>query len=182
MVARLPSCSMASIVSMRWRAPGCSMKLPTITSVSKWDGEKWSSVLDGRIEYHCSQHIVGGDPYAIALSFNVHRRQLTVEEWRARIDKLIIANPELSDRQLGKMAEASKNTIASARNKLEASGQIDQIEKRIDAKGHERPAKGKGCKQPKPQGRDKGKKGAPPAPAPAPAQSVEPTAQAMVQD
>lgn len=94
---------------------------------------------DHPFEFECwYQH---SDPYALALSLNVHRRHLTPEQKRDLIAKLVKAKPGLSDRQLGKMAKASKNTVASVRTDLESRGQVDHVEKRKDSKGREQPAK-----------------------------------------
>jgi hypothetical protein len=83
----------------------------------------------------------GGDPYALAISLNAHRRHLTAEQKRDLIATLLKATPELSDRQLGKIAKASKNTAASVRSDLEGRGQIDHVAKRTDSKGRKQPAK-----------------------------------------
>ena len=88
--------------------------------------------------FQCAQ---GADPYAVVLSQNVHRRHLTPEQKRDLIAKLVKAKPDLSDRQLGKMAKASKNTVASVRTDLELRGQVDHVEKRKDTKGRKQPAK-----------------------------------------
>jgi hypothetical protein len=106
--------------------------------LKKWTDKGWSNRSGSRIE---AQYIFGGDAYAIALSFNVHRRHLTAEQKRDLIAKLVTAKPDLSDRQLGKMAKASKNTVASVRTDLELRGQVDHVEKRTDTKGRKQPAK-----------------------------------------
>ena len=42
-----------------------------------WTGTKWGELSGDRIQF---QHLVGGDPFAIALSFNIRRRHLTPEQ------------------------------------------------------------------------------------------------------
>jgi hypothetical protein len=98
---------------------------------------KWSELSGNRMDFQN----VHGDPFAIADSFNIRRRMLAAEKKRELIEKLITAKSELSDRQLGEMAKASKNTIALARAKLEARGQVDHVEVRTDTKGRLQPAK-----------------------------------------
>jgi ParB-like nuclease domain len=83
------------------------------------------------------------DPAAYVISANLHRRHLTAEQKREVIAKLLKAQPEKSDRQIGKMAMASKNTAKSVRDELEARGQIDHVETRTDTKGRKQPAKKK---------------------------------------
>jgi hypothetical protein len=103
-----------------------------------WTGTRWAELSGDKIDF---QHVHGADPYAIALSFNVHRRHLTAEQKRELVAKLVTAKPELSDRQLGKLAASSKNTVAAVRTELEARGQIDHVEKREDSKGRKQPAR-----------------------------------------
>jgi ParB-like nuclease domain len=81
------------------------------------------------------------DPVAYVVSANIYRRHLNAEQKRDLIAKLLKAQPEKSDRQIGKMAMASKNTAKSVRNELEARGQIDHVETRTDTKGRKQPAK-----------------------------------------
>jgi hypothetical protein len=126
-----------------------------------WTGTKWSDQPGIAIEHKFHDFYDGddGDPYAIALSLNVHRRHLTPEQRRDLLAKLIIANPDLSDRQLGKMANASKNTAAAVRGELESRGQIDHVETRKDSKGRNQPAR---------RSRPASKTAAAPGPLPAP--------------
>jgi hypothetical protein len=105
--------------------------------LNTWIGTKWAERSGDRIRF---QHVHGGDPYALVLSLNIRRRHLTPEQKRDLIAKLLKAKPELSDRQLRKMAKASKNTAAAVRTELEARGQIDHVEKRSDSKGRKQPA------------------------------------------
>jgi hypothetical protein len=86
-------------------------------------------------------YLDSGNPYAIALSFNVHRRHLTAEKKHDLIREVLKAKPELSDRQVGKMVGADKNTVAGDRADLEARGEIHHVEKRKDSKGRKQPAK-----------------------------------------
>jgi hypothetical protein len=80
------------------------------------------------------------DPYAYVISANIHRRHLTAEKKHDLITQVLKARPELSDRQIGKMVRADKNTVAGDRADLEARGEIHHVEKRTDAKGRTQPA------------------------------------------
>jgi hypothetical protein len=93
---------------------------------------------------------VTGDPYALALSYNVHRRHLSTEQKHDLIKEVLKAKPELSDRQIGAMTAADKNTVAADRADLEARGEIHHVEKRTDSKGRQQPAKKTKTKQAKP--------------------------------
>ena len=98
---------------------------------------KWP---DGHIEI-LRREEVRGDPYGIVLALNVRRRHLTADQKRELIGKVLKASPHLSNRQVGKAVGADKNTIARAREELEATGAIHQLEKTIGADGKARTTK-----------------------------------------
>ena len=77
------------------------------------------------------------------ISANIHRRHLTAEQRRDLIAKLIKAQPEKSDRQIGEMIKADHKTVGAVRAEKEATGEISSVEKRIgmDGKARKRPAK-----------------------------------------
>ena len=82
------------------------------------------------------------DPYAIALSLNVHRRHIKTEaEKRDLIAKVLVANPELSNRQLGERVKDDHKKVGRVRSKLEATGAIPQFKKTKGKDGKARPAK-----------------------------------------
>jgi hypothetical protein len=85
--------------------------------------------------------VPGDTPLDYVIRANLHRRHLTAEQKREVIAKLLKAQPEKSDRQIGKMAKVSKNTAKSVRDEMEARGQIDHVETRTDTKGRKQPAK-----------------------------------------
>jgi hypothetical protein len=80
------------------------------------------------------------DPYALADSLNLHRRHLTAEQRRERIEKALRANPERSDRSIAKEVGQDHKTIAAKREGMEARGEIPHVEKRTDTKGRQQPA------------------------------------------
>jgi hypothetical protein len=99
-------------------------------------------------------HTVGGEiaPHeqsnddrvrAYIISKNIHRRHLTVEQKRDLIAKVIAAKPEASDRQIAKQVKADHKTVAKARKKAEATGEVSPVEKRTgaDGKARKQPAK-----------------------------------------
>jgi hypothetical protein len=91
---------------------------------------------DGDLAYET----VEGDPYSLALSFNLHRRHLTDEQRRDAIIDHIARAPEKSDRQIGKEIGVDHKTISRARAKGEDVGRIPHVETRTDAKGRQQPA------------------------------------------
>jgi hypothetical protein len=80
------------------------------------------------------------DPWAYAISVNVHRRHLTVEQRQHLLIALIARAPEKSDRQIGKEIGVDHKTIASARAKGEDVGSIPHVETRTDSKGRQQAA------------------------------------------
>ena len=78
------------------------------------------------------------DPAAFVISVNIRRRHLTAEQKRDLIAKLIKANPERSDRATAKLAQADNKTVAAVREKLEATEEIPQLDKRVGADGKAR--------------------------------------------
>ena len=105
---------------------------------------RWSVFVDGRLNRGLVDTFAGHvDPYAHVISANIHRRHLTTEQKRELIAKLIKAQPEKSDRQIGEMIKADHKTVGAVRAEKEATGEISSVEKRIgmDGKARKRPAK-----------------------------------------
>jgi hypothetical protein len=86
------------------------------------------------------QYVSGGDPYAIALSFNLHRRHLTSAQKRDLISKVLKARPEVSNTTVAKQTMADDKTVAKVRRKLEATSEIPRLEKTTGRDGRSRPA------------------------------------------
>jgi hypothetical protein len=87
------------------------------------------------------QFYTEGDPYALALSLNVHRRHLTNEQKRDLIAKVLKAKPEASNLQIAKKVKADDKTVAKVRTELEARSEIPNVKTRTDTKGRQQPAK-----------------------------------------
>lgn len=81
------------------------------------------------------------DPYAFVVSKNIKRRHLTSEKKRDVIAKLLTLNPAKSNRAIAAIAGVSHNTVVAVREEMEATGQIDQLEKTTGIDGRERPVR-----------------------------------------
>jgi ParB-like chromosome segregation protein Spo0J len=86
------------------------------------------------------------DPVAYVISANIRRRHLTADQKRDLIAKLIKATPEKSDRQIAETAKASPTTVGTVRAKMEAKGDVSNLDTRTDTKGRKQPAKKKKAK------------------------------------
>ena len=81
------------------------------------------------------------DPVAYVISANIRRRHLTADQKRDLIAKLIKATPEKSDRQIAETAKASPTTVGTVRAKMEAKGDVSNLDTRTDTKGRKQPAR-----------------------------------------
>jgi hypothetical protein len=106
--------------------------LPVLDKDGKW--------LDWGIDCR-SARLRGENPYAFAISANIHRRHLTAEQKRDLIAKLIKAAPEKSDRQIAETVKASPTTVGTVRREMETKGEVSKLDTRTDAKGVKQPAK-----------------------------------------
>ena len=77
-------------------------------------------------------------PCELVLSLNLHRRHLTDEQRRELIAKVIKAKPEASDRAIAKQVERDHKTVAKVRRKLESTGEVSPVQKRVGADGKQR--------------------------------------------
>jgi hypothetical protein len=78
----------------------------------------------------------GVEPYALALSLNVHRRHLTAEQKRELVSKVLKAKPDASNRQIARQVKADDKTVASVRRELESNAEIPHKTDRVEASGH----------------------------------------------
>ena len=67
-------------------------------------------INDSRVFEQLSSSI---DAQAFIISKNIHRRHLSAEQKRELIGKLLKANPEKSDRQIGKQIGAHHSTVST---------------------------------------------------------------------
>ena len=77
----------------------------------------------------------------LAVSLNIVRRHLNRSQKRRTDSGVPGLNPKLNDRHLGDLVKVSKNTVASKRREMEATGQIDQLSRRLGRDGKLRPAR-----------------------------------------
>jgi hypothetical protein len=87
------------------------------------------------------QYVIGGDPYAVAVSLNIHRRHLTDGEKRELIAELLKATPEKSNRQIATTVGVSHPHVAKVRKALEESDDVETVTTSIDTKGRKQRAK-----------------------------------------
>jgi hypothetical protein len=78
------------------------------------------------------------DPYALALSLNVHRRHLTAEQRRDLAENVVKARPEMSDRFIAKRTNVDHKTVGKIRAELESTGEIPQLKKTVGSDGKAR--------------------------------------------
>ena len=137
-----------------------------ISKLALWEAEKGATIylLDGRNRLDAmeaiglpvldadgkrldwkvamrSVQIRGDDPYAYALSANIHRRHLTAEQRRDLIAKVLKAKPETSNLQIAKQVKADDKTVAKVRTELESRSEIPNVKNRSDSKGRKQPAR-----------------------------------------
>jgi hypothetical protein len=95
--------------------------------------------------------VAGVDPVAFADSVNLHRRHLTREQKRARIEALLKADPEKSDRRIAReVGDRTSHTVAVVRAASERRGEITHVPVRRDTRGRRQPAL-KSASTPKPE-------------------------------
>jgi ParB-like chromosome segregation protein Spo0J len=92
-----------------------------------------------RQDYYLRQGKV--DPAAYVISKNIHRRHLTAEQKRELITNVLKADPEKSDREIGRLTKTDNKTVASVRAAEEAREEIPHVENRTDTKGRRQPAR-----------------------------------------
>src|SRR5947207_5083960 len=81
------------------------------------------------------------DPYGYVVGANLHRRHLTVKQKREVIAKVLKADPDRSDRSIGKLTKVDHKTVATVRAEQEDVGTIPHVATRTDTKGRHQPAK-----------------------------------------
>jgi hypothetical protein len=124
--------------------------------IKKWTGKEWRDRRSGAGEVRIDGYEGGVfrslyerdglDPYALALSLNVHRRHLNAEQKRDLIAKVLKARPEASDHSIGKQTGSDDKTVTSVRRELESNSEIPNKTERVEASG--RKARGRKAGQP----------------------------------
>jgi hypothetical protein len=78
------------------------------------------------------------DSYEFVISANIHRRHLTTAQKKELIAKLLHERPERSDRQTAELAKVHHTTVSTIRSKLEATGEISQLNHNVGKDGKSR--------------------------------------------
>lgn len=74
------------------------------------------------------------------LALNLDRRHLTREQRKELVARLLVAKPDVSNRQIAEAAKVSHHTVADVREDMQATGQIAQLDRTVGADGKARPA------------------------------------------
>lgn len=81
-----------------------------------------------------------GDLHALAFALNaVHGRPLSLDDRRAFAARLLTRQPQTSNMEVSRRAGLSPTTIATIRERLEATDQIEPVVERIGANGNRYP-------------------------------------------
>jgi ParB-like chromosome segregation protein Spo0J len=106
---------------------------------------RYRACLQARIKPRFTEIVEASDAQAQAyvISANIHRRHLSSEQRREIIATLLKADPTKSNRQIGDTTKTDHKTVGAERAKLEATGEIPQLETTTGADGKTRTAKRK---------------------------------------
>jgi hypothetical protein len=92
------------------------------------------------IEPRVEVRAASDDGRLFAAEVNLRRRHLTREQKNALVEKLLVANPAASDRNLAKSTGVSPTTVGKIRRDAEARGDVPKVDTRTDSKGRQQPA------------------------------------------
>jgi hypothetical protein len=88
------------------------------------------------------RHELGSSgPIGFVISKNIRRRHLTRDQKRHLITKLLVNDPDRSNRRFANELGVSQTTVGSARDWLVSTGQIDQLPKTKGKDGRCRPVR-----------------------------------------
>jgi ParB-like chromosome segregation protein Spo0J len=114
---------------------------------------RYRACLQANVKPRFTELVESSDASAqrYVISANIHRRHLSPDQRREIIATLLRADPTKSNRQVADTAKASHHTVEDVRAKLEATGQLAQLDKTTgaDGKTRKRKAKPKGSGGPK---------------------------------
>ena len=81
------------------------------------------------------------DLVAWVISTNIRRRHLNTAQKRDLHAKLTKANPDISSRRVAKIVGVSPTTATKSRRKLEATGDVSNVDTSTDTKGRQQPVR-----------------------------------------
>ena len=141
----LPDLPPAEYESLKQSISCCGVRVPIIVDqdgkiIDGWHRDRACNELG----IHCPREIRHFDSDAerleVAISLNTNRRHLTRAQKREIVASLLKTDPSINDNHLGEIVGVSKNTVASVREELESTRQIDKLEQRRGRDGKDRPA------------------------------------------
>lgn len=112
------------------------------------DGE--GRILDGHHRFQIAESLGIDCPFtiveiendeqgrSIAYRLNAHRRHATREQKRAALERSLLADPQLSDREHAKRVGVSHPTAAKVRDEMEQSGRLEELSSSTGADGRTR--------------------------------------------
>jgi hypothetical protein len=108
-----------------------------------WNSDGKSYAVDLKLSMMVSGKVADTitDAYSYVISANIQRRQLTAEQKRELIAKVLKAKPEQSNLQIAKQVKSDDKTVAKVRKKLEATSEIPKLKKTVGKDGKERPTR-----------------------------------------
>lgn len=108
------------------------------------DGHHRKEIAD-RLGIHCPRRLAMDldetQKRTLALSLNLDRRHLNREQKRELIERSIVADPQLSNRQHAERTGASPTTVGGARTRLEESGDVSKLDTLTDSLGRQQPTR-----------------------------------------
>ena len=81
----------------------------------------WDGLREIRYQRYGTGNLYDNNPYALAVSLNIHRRHLTGEKKRELIAKLLKAKPESSNVTIAKQVKADDKTVAKVRRESQVN-------------------------------------------------------------
>ena len=85
-------------------------------------------------------HLTEEERRDLVIKDNLNRRHLTREQKQRLIEYFLKKEPEQSDRVIAKKTSSDHKTVGTIRNKLQSTGEIPRLEKRIGLDGKSRKA------------------------------------------
>jgi len=86
---------------------------------------------DGTLVDAVKSETEDGDPYALVMSLNVRRRQLTRAQKRKAALELLRQGPERSDRRIARLAGVDHKTVSRLRAEGETTGEIPRLDSTV---------------------------------------------------